>query len=196
MVVLKTFFCTYCGIWESSLDRKRRHVIRHQNKYRKIIRPRSELQSQKNRPHMCTVCKTCFPSLKHLEHHKIIHTNVKLFWCKYCKKCFSGRIYLKRHHIRFHATKVKLYHSEALMGDFKMAYVSYDHDRAKTHCTIEKPLHECEYCQKCFAHKCNLTLHIRTHTKEKPYQCEYCQKCFAQKVHLQRHIKTHTKEKP
>ena len=29
-----------------------------------------------------------------------------------------------------------------------------------------------------------LNVHIRTHTKDKPYQCEYLQKCFSQQSNL------------
>ena len=60
----------------------------------------------------------------------------------------------------------------------------------------EQTPYECEFCQKCFSQRYELTRHIRTHTKEKPYQCEYCQKCFSRRSNLTRHIRTHTKEKP
>ena len=63
----------------------------------------------------------------------------------------------------------------------------------RTH-TKKKP-YQCEYCQKCFAQKGDLQKHVRTQTKEKLYQCEYCKKHFLTKSNLMVHIKTHTKEK-
>ena len=51
--------------------------------------------------------------------------------------------------------------------------------------------HQCEYCQKYFAHKSDLRKHIRSHTNDKPYQCEYCQRCFARKGTLSQHILIH-----
>lgn len=60
---------------------------------------------------------------------------------------------------------------------------------------LGKPF-QCTHCQKRFARKFNLNLHLRTHTGEKPFECSYCSKKFAQKSNLYVHLRKHTGEKP
>lgn len=56
--------------------------------------------------------------------------------------------------------------------------------------------HSCKECGKGFSFACQLEVHMRWHTKEKPYSCTVCCKSFTTVSMLKRHHRIHTGEKP
>ena len=152
MALLKPLTCFFCERFFDSPESRRRHVVRHNIKYRyarihrrhrmallertkkKTHSDLTKVRNQSERRHQCEYCQKCFTRKSTLTNHSRIHSKDKLYQCEYCQKCFTQKCTLTKH-IRIH--------------------------------TKEKP-YQCEYCQKCFTEKGNLTKHIRIHTKEKP----------------------------
>jgi len=59
----------------------------------------------------------------------------------------------------------------------------------------EKPVFECDVCNRVFKNHTLYQRHLKTHTKEKPYRCEECGKVFTSKSNMQAHQKTHFESK-
>ncbi|XP_054846953.1 zinc finger protein 250-like [Eublepharis macularius] len=54
---------------------------------------------------------------------------------------------------------------------------------------------KCPECGKSFLSNVAMTIHIRTHTGERPFKCHLCPKGFPSRGDLKRHIKTHLRNK-
>ena len=52
------------------------------------------------------------------------------------------------------------------------------------------------YCNKVFLQNSQLTVHMRTHSDEKPYQCSHCKKDFSHSNNRIVQLRKHTGEKP
>ena len=58
------------------------------------------------------------------------------------------------------------------------------------------PVYECTICGKACSSPSKLTIHMRTHTGDRPYACTTCGQAFSESGHLTTHMRTHTGERP
>lgn len=121
----------------------------------------------KTRKHHCDVCGKRFLGKNDLRKHSRTHSNERPYECGECGRAFRQAGSLKNH--------IASQHGLGVQG---------------------AELFVCDYCQKAFPIKERLRLHMRVHTKEKPYACPHCPKRFARGGQLVQHTRTHTGSRP
>lgn len=119
-------------------------------------------------PIECDVCGLRTRCKSALIIHFRSHNGERPYKCPHCEVSFAQSGTLSEH--------IKRKHTDA--------------DRITSDCFA------CEYCGKQFVKKGDMLVHLRVHTKEKPYQCSFCPSRFAQKGTLNQHVMLHTGERP
>ncbi|XP_030768347.1 zinc finger protein 311-like [Sitophilus oryzae] len=152
----------------------------------------------------CEICKITLKDKKtYIAHVKEVHPKEKpvkeprykdkpaLISCDLCDKKFKYNYSLKLHSVVH--TGEKLYKCTYCDEKFKSTPMRIEHEKI-THTGGITP-YKCEICHKFFNKKYNLTLHIRTHTRENPVACPDCPKRFRNRSALSAHVQVNHSEK-
>ncbi|ESP02718.1 hypothetical protein LOTGIDRAFT_224662 [Lottia gigantea] len=143
----------------------------------------------------CFYCCIKFKTGEELDEHETKHKDVENpFECTICGlKDISNRRRLLRHLQAHNPNSDKKKKCSVCAEVFSNALNLKLHK--KTHHPGSKP-HKCEYCNKPYKKRCDLEIHVRTHTGERPYTCEVCGKAFRDVGTLRMHVRTHNPHKP
>lgn len=130
-------------------------------------------------------------------------TTTKRLFCDYCGVAYASKSGLKKHMFQVHLqlaqpitkgkrAKDKSQYQFACSKCGKKMY----NERYKLNHEQKCFTHLCSYCGKYFKNHTNLSVHIMSHTKERPFECKLCDKAFLIKRSLQDHMNKHEGVKP
>lgn len=178
---IKPFPCTLCNKAFLTKQKLDEHTNGHTgnapvkcNLCNETFRRYSNLTQHKNRHHL-NIKKKLKDYICHCG--EIFHTKKKLAWhkethdekpkaCTYCNERFIHMASLTRH--------MRRAHNKRFVPDAQR-------DNENVECTI---------CH-CVYLRSSLAVHMRVHTRERPYECTVCSKAFSTKWNLQLHKWTH-----
>ncbi|KAM9855531.1 zinc finger protein 217 [Aulostomus maculatus] len=148
---------------------------------------RSLMQKNKERPTTCEDCNRTFRTYHQLVLHSRVHKRERVGE-ESPTSSVDGK--LSRPSSVDHAEEgpEEGFEDTAMMETFSTGEDGLDRSKVRSK--------GCSYCGKSFRSSYYLTVHLRTHTGEKPYKCAYCDYAAAQKTSLKYHLDRRHKDKP
>ncbi|CAK1541754.1 unnamed protein product [Leptosia nina] len=137
------------------------------------------------------VCKTCnkvFTKKDNYKSHIAIHNpSLRRHRCEVCGQRFGYRSTLNKHRASAHEPRTLTAHTcDTCDRHFSAAWMLKDHiDR--DHKQVTRYTCDATDCGKKFFKKCDLVVHKRLHTGERPFSCDICKRRFPHVSHLKRH---------
>ncbi|KAG8237965.1 hypothetical protein J437_LFUL019048 [Ladona fulva] len=153
--------------------------------------PKTSEGVNKDSRYCCDKCDSCFGSRKAMKTHlKQTHCSEFTCVCGVCNRGFVSRPDLELHK-RVHT---KEYSCKGCKSEFLTLANFKRHLRF---CQGKTPRHKCQICGREISRKCNLLLHLRTHSLVKKFKCHLCPKKYHRSFHLYTHIRSiHLKQRP
>ncbi|TKS82293.1 Zinc finger protein 574 [Collichthys lucidus] len=120
----------------------------------------------------CDLCGHRCMTQEGLDLHRLSHTGQTPLKCpvRPCRRRFTSNSALEEH---------VLAHFQGTLSKSK-----------------NRPRFRCQICHKEFAYNSTFSVHMRTHTDERPFECATCGKRFRQLPHLQDHERIHSGLRP
>ncbi|XP_017270752.1 zinc finger protein 574 isoform X2 [Kryptolebias marmoratus] len=120
----------------------------------------------------CDLCGHRCMTQEGLDLHRLSHTGQTPLKCpvRPCRRRFTSNSTLEEH---------VLAHFQGTLSKSK-----------------NRPRFRCEICLKEFSYQSTFSVHMRTHTDERPFECTTCGKRFRQLPHLQDHERIHSGLRP
>ncbi|XP_021931562.1 zinc finger protein 665-like isoform X2 [Zootermopsis nevadensis] len=218
------YLCDLCGKSFKHVSNLRSHKRSHMDdsdKNRQVcdvcgkgFRSRFHLSEHMNvhtgrRPYSCNVCGKHFHKKIQLRQHGSAHSGMQPFKCHLCGVRFNRRGNMTQH-IKRHDRERK-YTCRVCNEGFATLGAVLSHRKKHTKEEVENSIrqqtgtvddpeqvaYKCEVCGKLLAKKESLSIHMRSHTGEKPFECGVCGKRLSNKGSLSYHMRSfHTGERP
>ncbi|KAJ8931780.1 hypothetical protein NQ314_015312 [Rhamnusium bicolor] len=151
----------------------------------------------------CVICNKVFASKGSLYCHYLSPTQIKEVKCDKCEGEFSLNSLLIQHKLSKEGNLVEKFEPTCpeCGNDFLISsLIQHNPNKIKIHKPKLKSASaaqgfNCSYCGKIFSYKCNLKVHLSTHTGAR-FSCELCKNSYSTKESLKHHILAHKGETP